>query len=828
MQQKLFLILFIFSCFPLFSQVAGKVTDMENQDLAFVNIYTENGQYGTTSNQNGEYELKIIKKGTYRLIFQFLGYRTETREIEVSNIPLELDVSLMPETTSLAEVTVNSNENPANGIIEKAIEFRKENASKIEAYTADYYSRGLWRIKNAPEKILGREVGDLGGGLDTTRSGIVYLSETISKIAYRKPDDFREKIIASKVSGDDNGFSLNSAQESYFSFYENTLDINSEIVSPIADYAFNYYTYKLEGTFYDDNNHLINKIKVTPKRENDRVFSGYIYVAEDLWQIFGVALQTTGEAVQVPPIERLYFKQNYRYSKENGFYIQLSQTVDFTFSMFGIKGDGRFTAVYSNYDFQPGFSKKSFGNEVLAFAQAANKKDSAYWQKLRPVPLSDEEIKDYSRKDSIQEIRNSKSYLDSVDAVRNTFNLSDPIFGYTYRNSFKKRSLSISSSLFGIHFNTVQGWNPSLKITYNQDLGGDNSGKYWQVFSTFNYGFSDERFRMRGGFEKKFNNFSRPVLRLTGGVETKQINDREPISEFLNDITTSYFERNYLKLYERSFAQIHYRQEVFNGVNFSGTFGHEIRKPLVNTTDQVIFDNKGVHYTSNNPLEPENFGSVPFQEHGIFKFNVEANFSFGQKFMSYPDGKFNMRNKDYPRLAVGYEKGFGASRENYNFDQIKAVVTQNIKLGNKGEFGYNLRGGTFINTEEIAFVDFQHFNGNQTRISHGDKNLDQFNLLPYYFLSTNKTFGEAHLEHDFKGWVLGKIPFINNLNYNLILGTRVLSTEAQKPYSEFSVGFDNLGFGKYRLLRLDYVVSNHDGKREGAIIFGLKFLGILE
>ena len=66
---------------------------------------------------------------------------------------------------------------------------------------------------------MGQEVGDLDGVLDSTRSGIIYLSETISKISYRQPNDFRERIIASKVSGNDNGFSFNSAQESTFSFY---------------------------------------------------------------------------------------------------------------------------------------------------------------------------------------------------------------------------------------------------------------------------------------------------------------------------------------------------------------------------------------------------------------------------------------------------------------------------------------------------------------------------------------------------------------------------------------------------------------------------------
>src|SRR5690606_42107523 len=61
---------------------------------------------------------------------------------------------------------------------------------------------------------------DFDGMLDSTRTGIIYLSETISEIAYQKPDKFTEKIIASKVSGNDNGFSFNSAQSANISFYE--------------------------------------------------------------------------------------------------------------------------------------------------------------------------------------------------------------------------------------------------------------------------------------------------------------------------------------------------------------------------------------------------------------------------------------------------------------------------------------------------------------------------------------------------------------------------------------------------------------------------------
>src|SRR5690606_29851389 len=130
--------------------------------------------------------------------------------------------------------------------------------------------------------------GDLEGNLDSTRSGVIYLSETVSKIKFEKPNHLKEEIIASKVAGNDNGFSYNTALNTNYDFYENYVDFGINMVSPIANNAFNYYKYQLESTFYDENNQLINKIKVTPKRDKEPVFEGHIYIVEDSWAIYGI------------------------------------------------------------------------------------------------------------------------------------------------------------------------------------------------------------------------------------------------------------------------------------------------------------------------------------------------------------------------------------------------------------------------------------------------------------------------------------------------------------------------------------------------------------
>lgn len=822
------LLTFIFVCTSLqvFCQIKGQITDAKNDALPFVNIYIENTFTGTTSNDKGHYELNIDKPDTYTVVFQFLGYKTVKKEVEIKEFPYYLDAVLVEEQISLNEVVINSNENPADIIIRKAIAERKTNLEKIKSFKADFYSRGLIRIKNAPEKFLGQELDEFMVGLDSTRSGILYLSETISEIEYQYPDKLKEKISASKVSGDDNGFSFNTASDVNFNFYNNTIELGNQIISPIADYAFNYYNYKLEGVFYDDKGHLINKIKVIPKRKNDRVFSGLIYIVENQWTIYALELGITGIQAQIPPAEIITITQNFSYSETDQIWVLISQGMDFGYSLFGFKGDGRYTAVYSNYDFNPDNEKKRFGKEILSFADEANKKDSTYWKRIRPVPLTDEEINDYLLKDSVQTLRTSKPYLDSIDLKNNKFKIQNVLFGYSHRNSFEEWSLGYSSPLSDFQFNTIQGYNSKLSFYYRKNH--DKFRRFFSANATLQYGISDERLRGTASFTYKFNNIKKPFLMLSAGVETKQFNDNHPISPLINSISSLFFENNFMKIYDRSFAEIGYTQEVSNGISLYGNLAYERRKALINTTDQVFFNTKNKDYTSNDPQYPTNFGIPSFDTHHLLKFRLNSRFNFGQEYMSYPDSKVNIPSSKYPTLFIGYEKGFAASEEGYNFDKLSARLTQNLTIGTKGDFKYNLKTGTFFNADDIAFMDYYHPNGNQTHIGTTSTYLNTFNNLPYYALSTNTSYFEMHAEHDFKGYILSRVPLLNKLNYNLVVGAHLFTTENQKPYQEYSIGIDNIGFKKFRFLRVDYVRSYQNGYQGDAIIFGLKFLNIIE
>ncbi|ARV16009.1 DUF5686 family protein [Polaribacter sp. SA4-12] len=818
--QKITFLLLLFITSTIIGQVKGKITDKKGEPLSFVSIYLDKTVTGTTSNDNGDYVLNISKRGKSIIIYQILGYKTLKKEVNITSFPFELNVELEEENVQLDEISISTKDNPANRIIRNVIANKEKNTDKYSNYTAKFYSRGLMKIKDAPEKFFGQTTGDFGGGLDSTRTGIIYLSETVSDISFqKKPKNFKERIVASKVSGQDNGISFNRAEESNINLYDNSVEVFNNLVSPISTNAFSYYRFKLEGTFYDKNGKLINKIKLIPKRKNDRVFDGFIYVVEDDWALYGADIVATGAQVNIPVVNLLKLKQGYNYSEEIDAWVLISQTIDFDISVFGFKPSGKFSYAYSDYNFKPVYEENTFTNEVLTFEKEATKKDSLYWNKLRPVPLTIEEVKDYQIKDSIKVVRKSKKYLDSVNKKQNEFNLLSPITGYTYRNSYEKWSLSYNGLISDLGFNTVQGFNTSLGFSYfNQQ---NKTGKWWNAGIKANYGLSDKRLRPTFFFSKKWNNLSKPRMTISGGITTPQFNDRNPIMRLNNAISSLFYRNDYLKIYEKEFGRISYSEEIKNGVYFSSSLEYANRKPLFNTTDYSFArQSKNEPYTSNNPLDPTDFTNAAFTEHKIATLNVGATFIFNQKYLSYPDRKENIGNDKYPSLNVNYRKTFGASNSEYNSDLFTANLRQDISAGNYGNFSYNIRGGIFVKKKYLAFMDKLQANGNQLRFPLDGK-LNSFGLLEYYKFYTNDKYAEAHVEHNFKGAILGKIPLINKLNFHLVGGAKTLFMAGKNPYTEYSVGLDNIGFGKWRFLRIDYVRSNYGGIKNDGLLFRL-------
>ncbi|HQV00115.1 MAG TPA: DUF5686 family protein, partial [Bacteroidia bacterium] len=204
-------------------QITGTIYDENKQVMPFVSVFIKGTTQGTTSNSEGKYQIEVTA-GNVTLIYKLIGYKQFEKTYTVTVTNIQQDVYMVPEHYELKEAIVKGNEDPAYEIIRQAIIKRRFYLEQVQAYKADVYIKGWQRITKHPEKIFGQKV-DLSEVLDTA-TGVVYLSESVSSFNFKRPNQIRETIKSSKVSGSNRSFSFNRASFFLFNFYENIMEIS--------------------------------------------------------------------------------------------------------------------------------------------------------------------------------------------------------------------------------------------------------------------------------------------------------------------------------------------------------------------------------------------------------------------------------------------------------------------------------------------------------------------------------------------------------------------------------------------------------------------------
>ncbi|WP_431242870.1 carboxypeptidase-like regulatory domain-containing protein [Flavobacterium sp. P21] len=142
----------LFFSFSAFAQIKGTITDEKGNPLPFVSVFEENTYVGTTSNEHGKYQLNVKEPGKNKIIFQYLGFKTQKIVVSSDSKTITLDVKMFEESFALNEVVIDPKNNPADAIIKSAIANKKDNSDKTGRYTADFYSKGMFKVKDLPKK----------------------------------------------------------------------------------------------------------------------------------------------------------------------------------------------------------------------------------------------------------------------------------------------------------------------------------------------------------------------------------------------------------------------------------------------------------------------------------------------------------------------------------------------------------------------------------------------------------------------------------------------------------------------------------------------------
>ena len=151
MRSILFYILALFSVFTMVKAqsvvVQGKVTDETGAPMDMVHIRLSRGSIGTLSNFKGEYDLRVGKSDTLRIIFTSLGYKRVERVVNTNvkdGEKVSLNVQMMPNTAVINDVEVVA---------------RQRNNNGVEKIGTDELKRTPTASGNAVEDLLGTMAG---------------------------------------------------------------------------------------------------------------------------------------------------------------------------------------------------------------------------------------------------------------------------------------------------------------------------------------------------------------------------------------------------------------------------------------------------------------------------------------------------------------------------------------------------------------------------------------------------------------------------------------------------------------------------------------------
>lgn len=806
MKLKLILLFTVAIPIYLFAQkpITGKITDKNKVAIPHSSIYLKGTSISTTSNSDGEFKLSIPAT-QQTLIIKAIGYKAIEKSVD-NNTSFPIMVELEEESFNIESVSFTASaEDPAYAIMRNVINKRLKHLNEVKEFSTRVYIKGLQKMLDAPKNFLGVDIQKATNeiGLDSNRRGIIYLSESESIYNFKAPNQVNEEMISSKVSGSNRAFSFNRASDLKINFYENTQNLNDlslrPIVSPLAENAMFYYRYKYLGAS-EENGLSILKIQVIPRRNTDPVFRGTIYIVDNQWRLIEADLTLTKE-VNLNFIDELNIKQQY-IPIDKDIWLPSNIKFDFTGGLLGFKFGGYFAAVFSNYDINSRKDKKAFA-EIMKVTADVNKKDDGYWDNARPIPLTEEEKLDYEKKSVLAVKRESKTYLDSLDAERNKLSVSKVLWkGFSHLNRFEKTVYQFSSVKDALFYNTVEGFGLDYKASYRKQIDSVRN-KVLQISTNLRYGFTSKKFHpsiyLNIPLEKINLNFS-------GGSSILDLNNNAYQSQLGNSLNSLLFERNHLKLYQKNFANLGLGGYIFSSVYGSMFAEYAHRKSLINLTNYTWRDYKDRSFSPNNPFS-QTLDIPLFPDNSSFRIGGRLSYNFSNKYVTYPSGKFFLPSK-YPTLSLGFIKGLAnvlGSEVNYDF-VYSELTKRDIKLGFYGKFSFMLGAGKFLNNKNIFYPDFKHFNGNQSTAYTTSNNA--FLFLNIYENSTAKSYFEAHLDHNFSGFFLNKLPLIRKLKLQEVVGLNYLSTNKLGNYIETYFGVTHLtGF------QISYGMSYLNGKK---------------
>lgn len=769
------------------TKIRGKVTEKATHEpVPFVNVVLQGTTTGTVTDFNGEYfiETKAIADS---VVFTCLGYHPVTLPVVRQSFQ-NIDVELVQTDIQLNEVIVLPGENPAVTLLKKVIARKQvNNPENVSSFSYECYNKLQFDINNFDERYrknkLMNKLQFVFDYVDTSAiTGKAYLPfllvESISDNYFQsKPVLEREVIKASKISGTENKSIAQFTGKMYqtYNIYNNTLDVFGQgFVSPLSDYGTAFYKYYLIDSASMDG-HWCYQISFKPRRKQESAFTGFVWIADTSFAVKKLQIRIPDDA-NLNFVNDLVATADYQQVNDS---VWLPET-DFLFIDFNLTDKttgffGRKTTTYRNYQIgkEVPAEVRSLSNNI-SVQEDAMKKDPAYWENNRPVPLSEKEKNIYAMVDSVQSLPVYKTFVDLLNLFINYYYVVGKVEVGPYYTLYS--------------FNPVEG--------NRFRLGGRTSNDFstrLMLSGHLAYGTRDRKFKYGAGALYMLD--KEPRLIVGGNFENdiQQLGKSDNV--FLSDnILSSLLSRHpndkLTMVYTR---KLYLEKEWMTGLSNTVYFNH-----------RRIIPGENVPFNVFNGIDTLSLGAVRTTE-----FTLNTRFAYHEK---YVEGEFERVSLGswYPIVNLNFSAGVpNIFNSGYSYFKINMNIDHYINTYPLGYFKYNIDAGKIFG--KVPYPLLELHKGNETY----SFDYSSFNMMNYYEFASDQ-YASVFMEHHFQGFFLNKIPLLRKLKWREVVSAHGLIgsindinrqamifpfglNDVREPYYEASAGVENI----FKFLRVD-------------------------
>ncbi|MCH8546263.1 MAG: DUF5686 family protein [Cryomorphaceae bacterium] len=672
----------------------------------------------------------------------------------------------------------------------KLVSRRADMNATFQHFHTEAFRKTFTRIDRTTREIPYVSGRFFPGKQDT---GIVFLSKVHSNVKRIAGEISKEEVINKRDYGLIRNIAWRESADYIFNPFQRFSHFKElsyrGYLSPLVENFDNEYYIDHLGYYKDSDYHLY---KVRPKNPYEPLFHGYIIIDAALNHLVYIDWKLDARQ-QIEMVDSVRIMQYHHPSDTMMRPIYTSHS--FYFDIFNNSGEHRSEVVYADFNFlkeQPPYSPLVLNQNQM---EQLPEMTLPFYLTPNELRVMEDDLS-YRKRWESGEIADSLQQYYSDRPFQTLF-----IKGMNLPFYKNKHYVRVYPLWFGTGYNVVEGFYTRFIHESNFDFQNET----FKNTLDLRLGFGDVRLKFRNLTEWDFN-LKRPgKFALDFGNYVFQFNEAEPILPVINTFYSLFLGRNFLRLYNKEYARVRYKQEVVNGLTINANIEYGQRSPLFNldnpinmsgaswnflTSEQDFFNNNNMGSGRGDII-----GSDGFDPHRALVIDMDIVYQFRQRYKMINGRKVNVES-DYPKVYMQYKKGIPWAMSITDYDYLAGGIGSTTRLKKAGTTRFDLSGGGFLNRSNVPFVDFKHFNGLQTiflqRVQDRFSDIKQFRTMRYYDFSTDRFFLEAHLEHNFGGYVMSKIPWVNRANLHLVTGFNYLSSEWDAHFFEMFFGFDNI------------------------------------